>query len=207
MNKKYLKISFVFLLAFFIVGFLYIIGKEALVNLDQIVLIKLADLRTRPLNYIMNIITKMANTISIIIIVTSNCFMLFWRGNRTLALWYLALTLVSIVGLGLGLKLLIQRPRPDELFRVIEVASSSFPSGHSLSAVVVYGGLAYILGKFYVNKKKIFLGLGLGLSLLIGFSRLYLGVHYLSDVIAGLALGAWALFLGIYFYEVRYGKK
>lgn len=207
MNKKYLKISFVFLLAFFIVGFLYIIDKEALVNLDQIVLIKLADLRTKPLNYIMNIITKMANTTSIIIIVTSNCLMLFLRSNKSLALWYLALCLIAILGLGLGLKLLIQRPRPDELFRIAEVASSSFPSGHSLSAVVVYGGLAYVLGKFYVNKKKLLLGLGLGLGLLIGFSRLYLGVHYLSDVIAGLSLGAWSLFLGIYIYEVKYGEK
>lgn len=207
MNKNYLKISLIFLLAFLLVGLVSIIDKAGLVGLDHIVLRKLEAIRTGPLNYIMNKITGLANTVSIIFVVATTCFVLYLKSHKSLAFWYLALCLIAIVGLGLGLKILIQRPRPDEIFRIAEVASSSFPSGHSLSTVVVYGGLAYILGKFFKTKKKVFLGLGLGISLLIGFSRLYLGVHFLSDVIAGLSLGAWSLFLGIYIYEVRYGEK
>ena len=84
------------------------------------------------------------------------------------------------------LKHIIQRPRPDE-YRIVDASGYSFPSGHSMVSAAFYGFLIYLI---YKNVKNKYLkwgligGLGL-LIILIGTSRIYLGVHYTSDVLAG----------------------
>ena len=84
------------------------------------------------------------------------------------------------------LKYIIQRPRPTE-FRIIDESGYSFPSGHSMVSAAFYGFLIYLIYK-NVKNKYIKWGLVSFLSLLItmiGISRIYLGVHYTSDVLAG----------------------
>lgn len=87
------------------------------------------------------------------------------------------------------LKRLVQRPRPNE-FRIIEETGYSFPSGHSMASAAFYGFLIYLINKKLKNKKiKIALISALSiLIILIGMSRIYLGVHYTSDVYAGFAI-------------------
>ena len=89
---------------------------------------------------------------------------------------------------------IFNRPRPDEQIGIV-VTDPSFPSGHTLSSVICYGLLAYLLvPKMPSPFWKWFLILGTMLTLIfVGFSRLYLGGHYLTDLLAGYALGiAWA---------------
>ena len=84
------------------------------------------------------------------------------------------------------LKRILQRPRPTE-FRIIEETGYSFPSGHSMVSMAFYGYLIYLIYK-YVKNKYLKWGLIVLLSLLIctiGISRIYLGVHYTSDVLGG----------------------
>ena len=84
------------------------------------------------------------------------------------------------------LKSILQRPRPTE-FRIIEETGYSFPSGHSMISMAFYGYLIYLIYK-YVKNKYIKWSLIVLLSLLIctiGISRIYLGVHYTSDVLGG----------------------
>ncbi len=90
------------------------------------------------------------------------------------------------------LKTLFARPRPD--FALQELADFSFPSGHATGAVAFYGFLAWLaLRRGWLSPAPA-LALGLGAAGLIGFSRLYLGVHYLSDVLGGYLVGGlWAL--------------
>ena len=88
--------------------------------------------------------------------------------------------------LNILLKNIIQRPRPIG-FRLIEETGYSFPSGHSMVSMAFYGYLIYLIYKNVKNKYWKWLGI-IGLSILIiaiGVSRIYLGVHYTSDVIAG----------------------
>ena len=99
------------------------------------------------------------------------------------------LNLVIVTFLNIFLKNIIQRPRPDD-FRLINETGNSFPSGHSMISMAYYGYLIYLIFKFVKNKKlKNFLITFLCILILtIGLSRIYLGVHYTSDVIAGFVL-------------------
>lgn len=102
---------------------------------------------------------------------------------------YTVLNLGAIVILNQIMKIIFLRDRPIDN-RLIDVSGYSFPSGHSMVSVAFYGFLIYVIYKKIENKtfkavSIIFLGL---LILLIGLSRIYLGVHYASDVLAGFCI-------------------
>ena len=108
---------------------------------------------------------------------------------------YAALLAAAAVGIQLLnalLKLAFHRPRPELAF--VHLDTYSFPSGHASGSAATYTLLAVLLGRIVGRRGRTLLGLGtVVLVAAIGFSRLYLGAHYLSDVLAGLALGlAWA---------------
>ena len=91
--------------------------------------------------------------------------------------------------LNITLKQILQRPRPIE-YRVIDESGYSLPSGHSMVSMAFYGYLIYFIYK-HIENKYIKWSLIILLSILIisiGISRIYLGVHYTSDVIAGLLI-------------------
>lgn len=95
--------------------------------------------------------------------------------------------LMLIAGINWVIKHIVQRPRPDESLRLVEESGFSFPSGHAMVTTAFYGLLIYFAYHHIENKllrNVICIGLAL-LIVLIDFSRVYLGVHYLSDVLAG----------------------
>jgi undecaprenyl-diphosphatase len=95
------------------------------------------------------------------------------------------------------LKLGFDRPRPSIFVPVVHTVSSSFPSGHAMSAAIVYSTVAYLAARLHKRRWARWLVMTAALIViaLISFSRMYLGVHYPSDVIAGVVIGlAWASF-------------
>jgi undecaprenyl-diphosphatase len=111
----------------------------------------------------------------------------------------IVILMAAVIGgavLTTGLKQTYNRPRPPEGSAVQRTHSTSFPSGHSLASAVVYLTLGAMLARVMPTRKlHIFLmGLALFLAILIGVTRVYLGVHYPTDVLAGWTAGAaWAL--------------
>lgn len=104
---------------------------------------------------------------------------------------FIAICIFALVScLGLLIKYLVKSPRP-EIFMVVEEVGYSFPSGHAVMiSSFAYLFLSYVNPKIKNQKLKIAFDLFIaGLVLLVGFSRIYLGVHYLTDVIAGYCFG------------------
>lgn len=123
--------------------------------------------------------------------------------------YWLALKLASVaIGsllLMYSLKFLFARPRPDTPL-IDPAVGFSFPSGHSLNSMVFYGILIYICSLYIRNRTfKIFMICLLSITIfLIGFSRIYINVHYPTDVIAGFSIGVIWLFVCLRLMERRY---
>jgi undecaprenyl-diphosphatase len=127
-------------------------------------------------------------------------------GVAALFLWHTEhkhsarLLLAAVAGnilLNGALKLVFHRPRPSVFAWQTVAVSSSFPSGHAMSATVCYGTVAYLVARLQKHhwSRVLTLGGAVILIFLICVTRLYLGVHYPSDVLAGMLVGlAWASF-------------
>ena len=114
-----------------------------------------------------------------------------WR----LAFFTLAASVSGLVASSL-LKYIVDRPRPDLVPHGNLIYTTSFPSGHSMMSAVIYLTLAVLVARLMERRrlKTYALGIAIALTLLVGLSRVYLGVHWPSDVLAGWAAGgAWAL--------------
>lgn len=125
-------------------------------------------------------------------------FLLFYK-KRYQA--YAVGLIATIIGAGITsnlLKMLVDRARPSGLIPVIfEEFSPSFPSGHATLGIALYGFLAYLLCKIYPKYTALIITITTLVILAIGFSRLYLGVHFPTDVLAGYLLGGLWLLIGI----------
>jgi len=107
--------------------------------------------------------------------------------------------------IGALLKLGFARPRPTNVSHLMGVEGYSFPSGHSFNAAVVYISLAVVLGTLSprANVRRALVATGIAISILVSLSRVMLGVHYPSDVLAGWIAGAgWALLASAWFSMV-----
>ena len=110
--------------------------------------------------------------------------------------------IVLITVLNQLLKRILQRPRPTE-FRIVEETGYSFPSGHSMVSMAFYGYLIYLIYRYIKNKyvKWTLITILSILICLIGISRIYLGVHYTSDVLGGFLLSI--SYLVIYISSIK----
>ena len=163
---------------------------------DDAVLRWIGEHRSPALEPIMLEITFLGTgTVVIAIVVVAAMFLWLTRHKYSAALLVIS-TMGSIV-LNNLLKVGFDRPRPRIFEWGSHALSSSFPSGHAMSAAVAYGTVAYLaarLQKRHSHRVVTLLAAGF-LILLIGATRLYLGVHYPSDVLAGIIIGlAWAGF-------------
>ena len=156
--------------------------EQEIFEFDSVVYNFLVNNRNEVLNNFFKIITQFGSAI-VLIIITILC-VIFIRDKKYKILVPANLVIIAIINI--VLKNFFLRPRPNEL-RLIEETGYSFPSGHAMASTAFYGLLIYIVHEKVENKilrNTICIMLGL-LILLISISRIYVGVHYTSDVIAG----------------------
>ena len=127
--------------------------------------------------------------------------MLWVRKHRSEART-IAVAGAGAIGLNILLKQLFARARPQLWERTVDVKFYSFPSGHAMISMVIYGLLGYLLGSRFPKQRWWIYSLTVILVAVIGLSRLYLGVHWPTDIIAGYTAGLVWLIACIYSLEV-----
>jgi len=136
-------------------------------------------------------ITKLGDT-NYVLLISGILFFIFLFSIKDKFLSFMFIFSVSAVaGINQGLKLIIKRDRPD-ILRLVEIGGYSFPSGHAMVSTILYGLIAYIVYKL-VNRKwlrNFLVFINVLVILLIGISRIYLGVHYFTDVFCGFLISS-----------------
>ncbi|GEL67741.1 phosphatase PAP2 family protein [Marinilactibacillus psychrotolerans] len=127
---------------------------------------------------------------------------LFKFKNKWLSIWYFLTVALGAGGLNQILKFIFKRERPSDVEHLISQGGYSFPSGHAMGSMIVYGALIFLFIRL-ARKKITYVAATVGfgaLVALIGISRVYLGVHYPSDIIGGYSVGLmWIAFsIGMY---------
>ena len=200
-KQTYLTKGSFALLLFVILVYVVKFYPEQLVTLDSSVQTAIRGDLPETLTLIFRGITRLIDlpiVISWAIILIAIFYLKKWKTESLLVAGNLGLAGILIV----SLKHLYQRPRPD-ILHLVEEKGFSFPSGHSLAVTLLIGSLIIILGQRVKNTTtKLALQGLLGLYLVsVLVSRVYLGVHYPSDVLASLSLGLGILFIEFPFYD------
>lgn len=144
-------------------------------------------------------LTHLGDTVTIVAL----CIVLLILPNRKT--YGLPVSLAALAGVAVykPMKHLFLRARPDELLHLVEQGGYSFPSGHSVSSVIVYGLLLYLIRRHCQSEtlRRVLTVACSILALLIGPSRLYVSVHWASDVACGMLIGLGVLLIAINIME------
>lgn len=209
-----LKIKLLIIALMSIVPFLTIIvfgyfGWEEITVLDYQISSYFYKLHSPLLNTIMTIITHVGDLIVQTLITVTIVITLFALKKWRTALWY---GLTVLIGAGLlngAIKELYGRARPSQIQPLVEIGGYSFPSGHSMGSVIVYGGILFLIFRLIQSRSvKFFISAIIPLVILgIGLSRIYLGVHFPTDVVGGFSLGSAWLFFSIALFGLKYTDR
>lgn len=194
-NNKRFVVLFICLAIFIFILINVLNGNIA--SFDNGIYNAISSLRSNFMTAFLKAVTKFADEEPLILLAI---FCLIVIKNRKIGA-SIAVNLASSAFVNHLIKEIVQRPRPPIEFRMVEESSFSFPSGHAMTSATFYGLIIYFVFK-YVKNKKVRNTICTALSLLIfliGISRIYLGVHYASDVLAGFTFGIVYLVLYITF--------
>jgi undecaprenyl-diphosphatase len=136
---------------------------------------------------------------SVLLLVVGGCAVYFALARKWRTLLFVLVSTTGGLVLGLSLKTLFGRARPDLVTHGMRVFSDSFPSGHAMQATVTYLTLAAVIARSleHATARVYVIALAMFVSVVVGMTRVYLGVHWPSDVLAGWVFGGtWALLCG-----------
>ena len=170
------------------------------IKLDVLANAKIALLQAPLLTKTMLVITSIGSKAGLVTLsVIAFAFLAYKK--RWLNAILFALAMLSGLGAELLIKLMVHRLRPENA--LIQASGYSFPSGHATMAMLFFLLLIYFFRGDIKNKlwKNAFITISIVLALLIGFSRIYLNVHWLSDVIGGFALALLWFMLSIFVFK------
>ncbi|MDO4376429.1 MAG: phosphatase PAP2 family protein [bacterium] len=195
-NKVIMSILF---LVFCIIAVLVHFGLTG--SFDTTIYKFVIGFKSDTLTKVLLFITDLASVKGVVALCVISLIGLFWKYYKSL---FLVLNVVVSTIFNVVFKNIMMVPRPN-ILRLAEETGYSFPSGHSMASVAFYGFVIYLVLSSKMNKclKIIISSLLVILIFVIGFSRVYLGVHNASDVIAGHALGTALLFADIMIFKKK----
>ncbi|WP_244364300.1 phosphatase PAP2 family protein [Paenibacillus cellulositrophicus] len=183
-----------------------LVGADRIAWFDQSIIYAVQGMENEGLTRIMKGFTFLGSSL-VATLLSVIAFLFLWlvlRHRKELLMFLLSVGGSEIWNI--IIKNWMHRQRPNT-HRLIEISGFSFPSGHSMAAFALYGTLTYLLWRHIpaLAGRIAMIVIGVALTLLIGISRIYLGVHYPSDVFGGYLASATWLMLSIYFFE-KYWK-
>lgn len=184
-----------------------LVSNHKMHHFDSTIISWVQGLEAPNLTVVMKFFTTIGSGLPIVIISIMIMALLYQFLGHRRELLFLIWVMIGSALMNKLLKLVFQRTRPT-LHRIVEANGYSFPSGHSVAAFALYGALAFLIWK-HVHKAKGRILIIIFSSLFIvtiGISRIYLGVHYPSDVIGGYLMSACWLTLSIGLYR-RYLER
>ncbi len=197
-DKSQLSIPFIIgMISLLVFGFIaFIVSANKVVQFDRSIISFVQGLENSALTTVMKFLSFIGNTKSVIVLTILVIIFLYLVLKHRVELILFIVAMIGSALLNQLLKYSFQRARPD-LHRLIEIESYSFPSGHAMNAFTVYTIISFLLWRHIHSKAgRTMLIMSSALMILgIGLSRIYLGVHYPSDIIAGYF--ASACWLGI----------
>lgn len=192
MSKGHLSLSGFFLIIFLIISYFALTNE--ILAFDTVIREYIYELRNENLTLIMKSITYLGNWQTITVL----CFFLLLFSSTRMSFGVpLSATAIISAMLQKLLKNAFHRERPDIALHLIQQGGFSFPSGHSMTVLVFYGMMIYLCRQKMNNRTaaNIVTVLLFLLIFFIGLSRIYLGVHYPTDVLGGWAIGSFLLLL------------
>lgn len=207
-KRKLLITALISLIPFIGIIILGSFGWEEVTIIDYQISTYFYSLHSPVLDSVMIVVTHMGDfitqTLVAIFVVVTLLFLKKWRTS----LWYGLTVLVGAGGLNAWVKEIYGRARPDQIKPLVAIGGYSFPSGHSMGSIIVYGGILFLLLRFVRSSglKVLVSFLIVLLIMAIGLSRIYLGVHFPTDVVGGFSLGLFWLCLSIYLFGLEYTK-
>lgn len=205
-----------YLLSGFIISIMWLIGfsciailmnGQKLIQFDQVLISSIQGLESPALTLVMNFFTFIGSFPSVFVISLFTALFLYFVLKHRIELILFVSVVISTPIINQILKHFFHRARPD-FHRLIEIRGYSFPSGHAMNAFAVYGIITFLLWHRIPSHlgRMILILISSGLIIIIGASRIYLGVHYPSDIIGGYFASGFWLSCAIWFFQ-RYKEK
>ncbi|MDF2534809.1 MAG: hypothetical protein K0R18_966 [Bacillales bacterium] len=194
------RFFYFFIFLFITFGLLvYEVKVEHLVTFDNKIIIFANSIHTAYLTKLLKIITAIGSWNQVVIILGVILIYLIWKKHYYFGLFIIIVNALSPI-LNTFLKNTFQRPRPN-IDPYYLYTSFSFPSGHATSAIVLFTTICFLIYHLHSNKFKPFVFFSVLMVGLIGFSRVYLGVHYPTDILGGFIIGTMWLMLSIFIFN------
>jgi undecaprenyl-diphosphatase len=212
--KGHLVIAFIISLVC-VIGFIFIsllISDHKIIDFDSDVIAAIQGLESPTLTKVMKFFTLIGSSSVVSVIIILLIIFLYKVLHHRLELILFISAIIGSAVLNQILKLIFHRVRPN-FHRLIDISGYSFPSGHAMNAFTVYVILSFLLWRHIPSRwgRSVLILFSVFMIMAIGISRIYLGVHYPSDIIGGyLASGFWltvAIWFFQFYQEKRYNKK
>lgn len=204
-KKKLLLAGLVGVLPFLAIAIIGYFDWSRITTLDYQIGSFFYGLRAPMRTSVITIVTHIGDSITLVAITGIVSLLLFILKKWRTALWYGFMVAFGPGALNFLIKEFYARVRPIHIEHLVEQSGYSFPSGHSMGSMVVLGGIAFLLFRV-LHSKQIKWLVGILISILIltiGLTRIYLGVHYPSDIVAGFSLGFFWLCLSVAVYGLK----